>query len=76
MSIHDRIKEARKNKHLTQEQLGDLINVAKTTITGYEKNREPSAAKVGEIADALDVDANFFISRRSKKITRKSSNIL
>lgn len=37
MSIHDRIKEARKNKHLTQEQLGDLINVAKTTITGYEK---------------------------------------
>ena len=68
MSIHDRIKEARKNKHLTQEQLGDLINVAKTTITGYEKNREPSAAKVGEIADALDVDANFLFQDEVKKL--------
>lgn len=68
MSIHDRIKEARKNKHFTQEQLGDLINVAKTTITGYEKNREPSAAKVGEIADALDVDANFLFQDEVKKL--------
>lgn len=59
MSLHDRIKEARKNKGITQERLGELIGVAKTTIAGYEKNREPTAAKVGEIADALDVDVNF-----------------
>lgn len=59
MSLHERIKEARIKKGLTQEQLGQIIGVAKTTITGYEKNREPSAAKVGEIADALEVDVNF-----------------
>lgn len=59
MSLHDRIKEARVKKGLTQEQLGQLVGVAKTTITGYEKNREPTAAKVGEIADALSVDVNF-----------------
>lgn len=68
MSINDRIKEARKNKGITQEQLGELIGVAKTTITGYEKNREPSAAKVGEIADALDVDVNFLFQDEVKKL--------
>lgn len=61
MALHDRIKEARKNKGLTQEQLGELIGVAKTTITGYEKNREPTAALLGNIADALNVDANFLL---------------
>ena len=68
MSLHDRIKEARKNKGLTQEQLGILIGVAKTTITGYEKNREPTAAKVGEIADALGVDANFLYQDEIKEL--------
>lgn len=66
MSLHDRIKEARKMKGITQEQLGELIGVAKTTITGYEKNREPSAAKVGEIADALGVDVNFLFQDEVK----------
>jgi len=68
MSLHDRIKEARKNKGLTQEQLGELIGVAKTTITGYEKNREPTAAKVGEIADALGVDVNFLFQDEVTKL--------
>ena len=66
MSLHDRIKEARTNKNLTQEQLGKLIGVAKTTIAGYEKNREPAAAKLGEIADALDVDVNFLLQDEMK----------
>lgn len=71
MSLHDRIKEARKNKGLTQEQLGSLIGVAKTTITGYEKNREPTAAKVGEIADALGVDANFLYQDEMRELKYK-----
>ncbi len=66
MSLHERIKEARQNCGLTQEQLGKLIGVAKTTITGYEKNREPTAAKVGEIADALGVDVNYLFQDEVK----------
>lgn len=71
MSLHDRIKEARKKKGLTQEQLGELIGVAKTTITGYEKNREPTAAKVGEIADALGVDVNFLFQDEVKELAEQ-----
>jgi len=68
MSINARIKEARKNKGITQEQLGEMVGVAKTTITGYEKNREPSAAKLGEIADVLGVDANFLFQDEVKAL--------
>lgn len=66
MSINDRIREARKLRGLTQEQLGALINVAKTTIAGYEKNREPSAAKIGELADALHIDVSFLLQDEVK----------
>ena len=67
MSLHDRIREARKNKGITQTELGDLIGVAKTTVTGYEKNREPTAALLGASADALDVDVNFLLQDEVKK---------
>lgn len=67
MSLHNRIKEARKNKGLTQTELGALIGVAKTTIAGYERQYEPSAAQLVAIADALDVDVTFLLQDEIKK---------
>lgn len=61
VALFNRIKEARIKKGFTQEQLGALIGVAKTTVAGYEKCHEPTAAKLGEIADVLDVDVNFLL---------------
>lgn len=75
MSLHDRIKEARKNKGLTQTELGDLIGVAKTTITGYEKNREPTAAQLGAIADALDVDVTFLLQDEVREHRDNSASL-
>lgn len=74
MSLHTRIKEARKNKGITQTELGDKIGVAKTTIAGYEKNREPTAAQLGAISDILDVDIEFLLqdeirTRRENRAT-------
>lgn len=66
MSLHDRIKEARKSKGLTQTELGQCIGVAKTTIAGYEKKSEPTAAQLGAIADALDVDVGFLLQDEVK----------
>ena len=40
-------QEQEKEKGLTQEQLADMIGVAKSTLTGYEKgNREPDVMKI------------------------------
>lgn len=66
MALHDRIREARKNKGMTQAELGERIGVAKTTVAGYEKNREPTAAQLGEIADILGVDVTFLLQDEVK----------
>ena len=68
MSLNDRIKQARLNAGLTQEQLGERIGVAKTTVAGYEKNREPDAATLGALMDALKVDANFLFQYEMREL--------
>lgn len=69
MALNDRIKEARLKCGLTQEQLASIVGVAKSTITGYEKgNRIPTAAMVGTLADATNVDANFLYQDEVKEL--------
>lgn len=60
MAINDRIKDARKKIGYTQDQLGKLIGVAKSTVAGYERgSSEPSIDIIIKIMDALHVDANY-----------------
>lgn len=60
MGLNDRIKQARIQKHFTQEQLAEKIGVAKSTLTGYEKgNREPNISTLMKIMEALQIDANY-----------------
>lgn len=60
MGLNDRIREARIQNHLTQEQLAEKIGVAKSTLTGYEKgNREPNIPTLMKIMEVLHVDANY-----------------
>lgn len=67
MAFHDRLKEARTKKKLTQEKLAHEIGVAKSTYTGYEKgNSEPNMLVLSKLMDALDVDANFLFQDESR----------
>lgn len=60
MALKDRIKEARNNNHLTQEQLAFKLGIAKSTLAGYETgSREPSIEMFGKLMAILDVDANY-----------------
>lgn len=60
MAFNDRLKEARLNSGMTQEQVSEKIGVAKSTLTGYEKgNREPNMLTIQKLMDVLSVDANF-----------------
>ena len=60
MAFKDRLKEARLNNGLTQEQVAERIGVAKSTFTGYEKgNSEPNMYTISQIMNVLKVDANF-----------------
>ena len=60
MAFNDRLKEARINAGLTQEQLAEKLGMGKSTIAGYEKgNREPNMLTVKGLMNVLKVDANF-----------------
>lgn len=60
MAFNERLKEARINAGLTQEQLAEKLGMGKSTIAGYEKgNREPSMYTIKNIMDILNIDANF-----------------
>lgn len=56
MSLGDKIRDARKRKNYTQEQLANLVGVKKNTITGYEKNvREPDVEMLKKLIQTLDI---------------------
>lgn len=60
MAFNDRLKEARINAGMTQQELGNLLGVAKSTITGYEKGTsEPDVIKIQKMMELLKIDANY-----------------
>ncbi len=62
MSIGEQIKKARQNRGYTQQELADILGVAKNTVTGYERgNRAPDALKIKAIAKALGVTGNWLM---------------
>ena len=60
MAYYDRIREARLNAKMTQEQLANLVGVSKSTITSYEKGtREMPAGMLFRIAKATGAGMPF-----------------
>lgn len=62
MTFWDKLREARKNKGYTQEQIAHLLGIAKSTYTGYEKGvREPDLFKIKRLVEVLDVDSSWLL---------------
>ena len=58
------VKKARKDKNLSQQQLGDMIGVGKTTICNYETNYcEMSVRVLENIAVSLEMSVIEMISK-------------
>lgn len=57
-----RVKELRTNLGLTQKELGDLVNVTKVSICGYEKNnRVPNVETLIDLANVLKTTPNYLL---------------
>lgn len=57
-----RLKELRTEMGLTQKQLGDLVNVTKVSICGYEKNnRTPNIETLIDLANILKTTPNYLL---------------
>lgn len=59
-----RIKELRKERGLTQQQLGDKINVTKVSICCYENGtRTPTLQTLLDLSEYFGVDLSYFLGR-------------
>jgi transcriptional regulator with XRE-family HTH domain len=69
MALKDRLREARKNAGLSQEQLSGMVGIAKSTLSGYERDgREPSMFTLSKLMEVLGVDANFLLQDEMKDL--------
>lgn len=58
--FRNRLREARRQVGMTQEQLAERVGVAKSTMAHYERGtREPDMGILAKIMAAVNVDANF-----------------
>ncbi len=62
MIIGERLKEARLEKNLSQETLGNLLGVSKVSICGYENGtRTPNMSNFLKLIEILDLDAKYVL---------------
>ena len=67
MILGSRIKELRKKKGLTQQQLADLINVTKVSICCYEKgNRTPNLETFIDLINVLGTTPEYLLGMDTK----------
>ena len=64
MFLGYRLRELRKDKNLSQEDLGKILGVTKVSISGYEKGtRLPSMDVLNGILDVFMVPADYLLGR-------------
>lgn len=76
MSFGSRFRAAREEKHLSQQELADLINATDGTISNYEKGVAfPRWDTMRRLCDILDVEPNYlFWDELSDKLKSKIMN--
>lgn len=60
----NRIRELRQEKGWTQSQLGDRVGMAKTTISGYEKeDHQVDPVMICALCDLFECSADYLLCR-------------
>lgn len=64
--IGNKLKELRKSRGLTQEELGNLLGVAKSSISMYERDfRRPSYEVLIRYVDIFNTSTDFILGTRN-----------
>lgn len=72
MSIGTKIRDLRKQAHLSQTELGKKVSVSQQTVTAWENNKaEPSSSAVAQLADIFNVTTDYLLGRPDKQETKK-----
>lgn len=73
MELGDIVRKLRKEKNITQEELGKILGVEKTTISMYETNRSrPDDYIKSAMADYFGVTVDYLLGRsNNRQLTKK-----
>lgn len=67
MNTTERIREVRKSRQCSQEELGKKIGVSRATINSIERSGDNiSIKRLLEISDALSCDPSYFVTGNGK----------
>ena len=70
MTVAENIKRIRKEKHLTQKQLGEKCGMSESTLRQYEIGyRNPKIQTIKRIADALGVSLGELIGNDYESVS-------
>lgn len=65
--LGQKIRDLRKQKRLSQTELGKYIGVSQTTVTAWENGRaEPSSGYLSKLADYFNVTTDYLLGRSEK----------
>lgn len=70
MAFKDRLKELRRNRGITQEELAKILNIPESSIRRYESSDSgyPSPKRVSSMADYFGVSTDYLYERDSDPI--------
>ena len=78
MKTGDKIAKARKNVNYTQDQLAELLEVTRQTISKWESNLAfPETSKISKLAEVLKVSCDYLLKEGKSlvaEVTMDSSN--
>ena len=76
-TVGGRIKSARTNKGLTQQELADQLYIPMTTLSTYENNKaELKGQVVVELAGALGVTTDYILTGCSNELSPIEQELL
>lgn len=74
-TVGDKILELREINGLSQEELGDEIDVSRQTISHWELNEtSPSAKYMQKLCEFFKVDANYFLNDAEREYAVSNAN--
>ena len=75
MTFGEKIRQLRKRKKLTQEQLAELINSHENQIGRYEKDQSvPTAPAIIKLAEVFNVTTDYLLLENENSLSVKISD--
>jgi len=67
MNFGERLKTARKNKKMSQDDLASILGINRVSISNYESNKNtPTLSNMQKILKALSLESNYFDEGKRK----------